>query len=246
MSELKLYKGVWTRPDSPCDSKMVKECLDNYKHFTFTPESRVLDLGGNIGAFGWMALKAGVLPKNYMVYEPDPENLLVLQKNNPDPHINIRQKVVTMSRERVLTFYKNESGNAACSGTATPVSERAKGHRKVRFDVANDYLPDVIEKFQPTHLKMDIEGGEHDWLVETKGIIPDYIQQFALELHGVHTTEFFDKECYVNLVKHFDFVHVEPNFGFVNENAESWEFPNLGIKGKGALFGVDMFLRRKS
>jgi FkbM family methyltransferase len=242
---LKQYKGVWIRTDSPCDSKMVKECLVNYKHFTFDKNSRVLDFGGNIGTFGWMALKAGVLPENYMVYEPDPSNIAVLHKNT-HASISVKQKVVTMSTDQILTFYKNTSGNAACSGTATPASERSKGHRKVRYDVVNDYLPDVIKFFKPTHLKMDIEGGEDAWLRQTYGVLPKHVKQFAMELHGVDTTMFFETECYDSLAKEWDFVHVGPNSGFDNENADVWAFPKLGFKGRGALFGVDLFLRRKS
>jgi FkbM family methyltransferase len=245
MSEYKQYKGVWIRPDSPCDSKMVKECLVNYKHFTFDKNSRVLDLGGNIGAFGNMVLKAGVLPENYMVYEPDPENVKVLMKNTA-PGIKIRQAVVTMRTDHIVTFYKNESGNAACSGTATPASERSKGHRKVRFDVVNDYLPDVLKFFKPTHLKMDIEGGEGDWLCLSNGIAPACVQQFAIELHGIEMTKYYETQCYDKVAKGWEFVHVAPNSGFDNENADVWAFPKLGFKGRGALFGVDMFLRRKS
>lgn len=244
MSDLKQYRGVWIRPDMPCDRGMVQECLKNYKHFTFTKDSRVLDLGGNIGAFGRMCVPYLAEPSQYHVVEPDEDNMVLLKKNT-NPGCDFIQAVATMSTEKTLTFYQNESGNRACSGTATPASERSKGHRKIRHEVKNIPLPDLIASIHPSHLKMDIEGGETDWLLDNQGFFPSYVEQFAIELHGLETTQHFNDVCYPNFIKEFELVHAEPNFGFVNADSESWSYPNLGISGRGALFGVDVFLRRK-
>ena len=244
MNKLKLYKGIWTRPEMRSDAGMVKESLKNYAFFKFTPEAKVLDLGGNIGAFGFMALKAGVKPENYNAFEPDPENMQLLRKNTHEK-CNLQQAVATMSKDPTLTFYQNESGNRACSGTATPRGARSISHRKIRYEVTNWYIPTVLGSIKPTHLKVDIEGGEDAWLEENEACFPSYVEQLALELHHLDTIERFNEDWFPNWSKDFELVHAEPNYGFVNDTSPSWKFRNLGVSGKGNLFGIDLFLRRK-
>jgi len=244
MNNLKLYRGVWIRPDMRADSAMVKESMKNYAFFRFTPESKVLDLGGNIGAFGFMALKAGVKPENYTVFEPDPENMVLIKKNTHES-CDFRQAVTTMSKDPTLTFYQTESSNRACSGTATPHGKRSISLRKIRYEVTNQYLPDILNSIKPTHLKMDIEGAETDWLEENEGDFPSCVQELAIEIHHVDTIKRFDEDWLPNWSKDFDLIHASSNHGFANESSSSWKFKNLGISGKGALFGIDLLLRRK-
>lgn len=242
-SKFKFYKGVWIRPNVRADSDMVKESLRNYEHFRFNENSRVLDLGANIGSFGRMVLDAGVMPQNYVAYEPDPKNVELL-KLNTHPEIVLRQAVATMSKQDSVVFYQTESGNGPCSGTACPPTNQSKSMRKLRYDVLNEYLPEVINRFRPTHLKIDIEGAEHDWLMENEFTFPLHVREIALELHRTETIEVAEK-LWPRIQSEFEVVALRPNDGFIKPDSKTWSFPNLGIEGKGVLFGVDIFLRRK-
>ncbi len=241
--DLKLYKGVWIRPDVRADGAMVKESLKNYRHFRMGEGDRVLDLGANIGAFGRMVALAGVRPADYAAFEPDPKNVELLKKNTPEG-ISIIQAVATMSREPTVTFYQTESSNAACSGTATPPTNQSKSMRKVRYEVSNMYLPGTIEAFRPSHLKVDIEGAEHDWLMENEFAFPTYVREIAIELHRKETIDLAEK-LMPRIKTEFDLVAAVANDGFIKPDSPKWEYPNLGLKGKGVLFGIDLFLRRK-
>lgn len=239
---LKRYKGLWIRPEMRADGAMVAESFKNYKHFRMREGDRVLDLGANIGAFGYMVALAGVRPKDYVAYEPDPKNVELLKLNTSD-QIVLVQAVATMSRDKSLTFYQTESSNSACSGSATP-PERSKAIRKVRYQVDNEYLPDVLEKYRPSHLKVDIEGAEHDWLVQNEFAFPSYVKEIAIELHHHETIDLAEKLA-PRIRSEFEFVSVVANAGFIKKSKNFWEYPNLGLKGKGTLFGIDLFLRRK-
>lgn len=242
-SKLKLYKGLWTRPDMRADGAMVKEVAVNYRHFRFNAESVVLDLGANIGAFGRMALNAGVRPANYFAVEPDPNNIELLLLNTSSD-IGLFRGVATMSKDDSVTFYQTESSNAACSGTATPPTNQSKSMRKIRYDVRNRYLPELVDAIAPTHLKVDIEGAEHDWLMQNEFSFHDNIQEIAIELHRHDTIEMAE-QLWPYVKQEYDVIAVTANDGFIKPDSKIWSFPNLGIEGKGVLFGVDIFLRRK-
>ena len=104
------------------------------------------------------------------------------------------------------------------------------------------YSPRLKEKYKPTHLKIDIEGAEIDWLLDSKGIFPDYVQQISIEVHAVKGVTAYS-ECFDTINKNFEHLHIIPITGFKNGNIK--EFPKLGITYSGTLFGIDIFMRRK-
>jgi len=244
MKNYKPLHGILTRPEMRCDSAMVRECQKNYKDFTFDEKSKILDLGGNIGSFGYIALKNGARPENYTAFEPDQENLKLLRLNTHE-NANLIAGVVTMEKDPTLTFYQTKSSNSACSGTATIGSSLARSQRKVLWTTTNYYFPEVLEKYKPTHLKVDIEGGEDAWLRECRGVMPKYVEQFAIELHWKSTIQFFEDECINNILKDFDLVRVKENVGFVNQSKDKWNYPKIGVSCHGVLYGIDLFFRRK-
>ena len=237
--KLKQYKGIWVREDKRVDRDMARDCLKHYSIFNFDANSRVMDLGANIGGFAKMVMDSQA--QSYVAWEPDPENFSVIQWNtNNDPRATLNQGVVSMSHDKFLTFHQNDSNQAACSGSISP-----KSKRKIQYEVKNTHFDIAFDTHKPTHLKMDIEGAEIEWLDENQGVFPDHIQEFALELHGKYGIYKFEEVWYNNIIKDFDIVKVAPNYGFVSENAHRWELPNLGIDIKGHMFGIDIFMRRK-
>lgn len=238
---VKQYKGIWVRKGKGVDRDMAKDCLKHYSAFNLDSNSIVMDLGANIGGFGNMVMNSDA--GSYIAYEPDPENFKMLQMNtNEDSRAILHQSVVSMSDQPTLTFHQNESGKSACSGTVVP-----KKRRSIQYDVSNTHFDEAFEKYKPTHLKMDIEGAEEDWLRANEGVFPDHVQEFALEIHGKPIYQEFNDVWYHNIIKDFDILHVYPNTGFIKDNSPLWNYSNLGIEDlkAGSVFGIDIFMRRK-
>lgn len=236
---MKKYKGVYVREGFKVDKSMVKDCLTHYKHFTFDEKSVVMDMGANIGGFAHMLKDTPI--KEYIAFEPDPSNHTVLVANADDLKCQtiLFCAAVSTSYDYFLTFHQNESGNAKCSGTVRP-----KRKRSVMYQVANYNISNVIDHYHPTHLKIDIEGAELDWLEMNKGILPD-VQEIALEIHTETGVKKFENEWYHNVIKQFDIIEVIPNMGFIKPDSPVTYLPNLQIELKGAVFGIDLFLRKK-
>ena len=236
--EVKKYKNTWVRKNKRVDREMVRDCHDHYRYYKFDSESVVLDLGGNIGGFATIVLASDA--KSYTVYEPDADNFEVLKLNTNDPRATAIQSAVSMSKEENLYFYSSTSNNSACSGSVNP-----SRNKKIKVEVKNEYFGDVLDRVRPTHLKMDIEGAEFDWLMDNQGVFPSYIKEFSIELHGEKTFYNFDQVWYNSIIKDFDIIDVSPEIGFVKEDSKLNYYPNLGINEKGRLFGIDVFMRRK-
>lgn len=239
----KLYKGVWVREGFKVDKDMVKDCIDHYSHFDFDDESIVMDFGANIGGFAKMALEAGV--KQYIAFEPDPDNYKVLKQNLIHDHTSIvaLEAAASVSKEKTLTFYQNSSQNAPCSGTVSPVKP---GIRKIRRTVENFNIDSMLEQYQPNCVKMDIEGAENKWLEKNQGKIPSHIEQFALELHTGAGFKAFEEIYSHNVFRDFRPVSVVPATGFTKPDSPRHIYPNMGIDVKsGTIFGIDIFLVRR-
>lgn len=236
MTDLKLYKGVLIRPSDASDKPMINDCLKNYRHFTLSEDSRVLDLGGHIGSFSVMCRRAGV--RDYRVYEANKSNYEVLQKNASA--YDARYSAVSASRDPTVTFYHRKSKQASCSGTMAPSAVRSN---MVPETVPNAFIDDVIEEFKPTHVKMDIEGAEKDILALWNYRLPSCVREFALEIHTAsYCKQFYS--TYTKLIEQeFDLVFADPAHGFINKGSD-WEM--FGFKANSVLYGFDLFYRRKA
>lgn len=245
--QIEKYKGFYCRPNTS-DKKMVKESLANYAKFNIDHNSIVVDFGGNIGAFGKMALEANC--KQLHIFEPETSNfnmitLNLLDYNRVEEKVKFYQTAVSTSDKPELIFYQNNSGNKDCSGTVAPSSKRSIAARKIRTVVANKNINEVIAELKPTHLKIDIEGAEIDWIKQTEANIPDSVQELALEIHKDNTGFFeeFDSIWYPKICEKFEPIFIHPNSGFKDENKIT--LPNMGIEVYGSLFGIDLLFRRK-
>jgi len=237
MTDLIMYKGIFVREGYNVDKGMVNDCLNHYTNFTFDSSSIIMDLGANIGGFAHIV--KGSEHDKYVAFEPDEDNFQVLKQNAPSDAILIKG-AASMNTEASLTFYQTESKNAPCSGTVDPIKP---GMRKKRTIVDNYFLPDVLEMYKPTHLKVDIESAESKWLNDTDFSIPDHVQELAIEIHRTSDIQKLNDIWIHQLKEDFDIVEIDPCTGFAND--KEVEYPNLGFSHTGTLFGIDMFLRRK-
>lgn len=247
---IKQYKGLYFR-EKTSDKSMIKESYTNYASMKFDENSVVVDFGGNIGAFGKIALDGGC--KELHIFEPETTNFDMIYLNLMlysfaviPPRIRFYKTAVSTSNEPELVFYQNDSGNKDCSGTVTPVSKLAVASRKIRTTVANRNINEVLSEIKPTHLKVDIEGAEISWIREIKAEFPDSVQELALEIHRDPKEEFFyefDKVWYPKICEKFEPIFVHPNSGFKNE--KNIILPNMGINIFGRLFGIDLVFRRR-
>lgn len=250
-SDLKMYKGVLVRKDNPSDAGMVKECLANYSDMKIDSESVVLDLGAHVGGFAVMAINRGI--KRYIGVEADQENFGILSKNiqRVIEHmaISTREKVpecclfsgaTTTLQDPYVTFYTRRSKQAKCSGSATP--------RKVTkaldpVQVPNWNVDNLIAAHTPTHIKMDIEGAEIDILKTWDYIIPDGVEEIAIEIHSTpYCMEYETQHHQKILDQGFKLVHARPNHGFKNKGKE-WTC--FGETHNSVLFGFDLLYSRR-
>lgn len=240
------YKGLYCRPDTS-DKKMVTECLRNYSNFSIDTDSIVMDLGGNVGAFGKMALDAGC--KELHVFEPDKSNVKMIRLNlgnHPNArNLAVYETAVSMSHDDSLTFFQTNSKNKDCSGTVTPSSARAESMRKNRYQVKNKNILEALDEINPTHLKIDIEGAEIEWIQQTEATIPDSVVEFSLEIHPNRDDFFteFDSIWFPKLCEKFIPMFIHPNTGF--KSPTKTVLPNMEIQAFGSVFGIDILFRRK-
>ena len=230
------YKGLYYRNET--DKMMIRESLRNYHYFNFTPNSIVMDFGANIGGFAHMCKNENV--KKYIGFEADPDNFKVLLENVPNNGTAINGAVSHL-KDETITFHRTPIERGSCSGTVTP-SKLYKA-RSINYEVKNYYINDVLEKYKPSHVKMDIEGTEFQWFELIKGKIPNYVKEFAFELHNNFKVYKWVEMWYNTIIKDFDIINVNPDMGF--KKGKPYSIPELGIEGTGRLFGVDLFLRRK-
>jgi len=206
---------ITIRPDTS-DSAMIKECITNYSDILFKPTDVVMDLGANIGGFGKIALDAGI--KHLICFEPDPFNFELLSYNllKQDDYIVVHKagiKDITLFEAAVVgddseevTFVIKDNKNSACSGkvnTKEKINENTFHKQTVKalnFDV-------VLDKYKPTIVKIDIEGGEYYILNKS---LPHYVEVLALELHG------FNKSDYLKMFKVLNLLMEEWDVDFID------------------------------
>lgn len=244
---LKKYHDILCRLDNDSDKLMIKECEKNYKDFNFEDGDVILDMGAHIGGFAHQVLKNRISCK-YIGFEADDDNFSVLCKNiRQDERATIFNRAIShYPTGAKLVFYQNESKRAKVSGTVNP---SIPGQRKIRTEVLNFNINDMLEDYQPNKVKVDIEGAEWPWLKEIKGKLPSYIKEIALELHGYKNI--LENQRYIdNILKYYDIIYIGENSGYITKdpNKELWDLSKYGLsntKRTSTLFGVDIFLRRK-
>jgi FkbM family methyltransferase len=197
--ELSNYKGVLYRSGNVTDLGMAREAFRNYKWFDLDQNSIVVDLGAHIGTFAKICADKGV--GLYVGYEPDPDNFEVFERNlHGGVAVN---SAVSWSKDPWLTFTRSQSDFGYCAGTVT-LGKRKGKHPLVLYPVKNIWFGDVLERWKPTHLKIDIERAELDIIEHW---VPSNIKQIAIEIHGKAGCKKFLQVHLPQWLERYDLVH---------------------------------------
>jgi len=165
--------NMWIRCDS--DIMTLKECKKDYPTVDF--QNRIiLDIGAHIGGFARLALDGGV--EKIISIEPDEYNFDMLNVNIDDERC-IKEKAAVVSDDiSEVTLYSNGSKRSSASGSLN----------KLRGSVIEQTVKalnfnDIINKYQPDMIKMDIEGGEYPLLLNYR--LPKCVKEIVIEIHAM-------------------------------------------------------------
>jgi FkbM family methyltransferase len=186
--------------------------------------------------------------KQYIAVEPDIENMELTKINSIENNNNLYLLgAASISEAASLTFFQSDAIRSKCSGTINKKSRTAQSKNGSKYDVDNYNIYELLDKYKPSHVKVDIEGAEIPWLIDCEGIFPDYIKEIAFELHGNSGVKELEN-YYDNIIKHFEIIAFEPSVGFKGsfnkDNAVLYE--KIGYRPDGMLFSIDLFLKRRS
>ena len=236
----KLYKGVTIRHDpiyESTDRGMVNECLQNYTYFSLDENSVVLDLGVHCGGFAHMCKEANV--HGYLGIEALKSNYECALNNLPANACLINAAVSNSDAEEIA-FYIRNSKQFSCSATVNP-AKVTKALTKTL--VKNHNIHAVLKMGKWTHIKMDIEGAEKDFL-NKDFIVPDSVREMSLEVHSEkYILDFEANQQKYILEQGFELTSATPNYGFAGKDPVMREA--FGVEYTGSLFGFDLFYTRK-
>ena len=188
------------------DKKMVKEAIANYSGFDYS-DLVCLDLGANIGAFAKIALEAGA--KRVICVECDKRNVEILKGNLKEygERVVILEGAVSGQDITSIKIYKSKSKSNHCS-----VSTKKRTHGFEEYDeVENFHILDLMDDYKPELVKIDIEGGEFEFV--NKELMKE-IDFMYIELHQNSKTE-SDCDLIISQLKEvYEDVDVKPNIYF--------------------------------
>lgn len=158
------------------DKAMVGESISNYILQEIDYTNKIcLDLGANIGSFTKIALDKGA--KKVYAVECDIRNFQKLQDSfGDDSSVDLIHAAVSGLTDETIKIYKSPSSSAHCS---TSIINRRRFNN---YDtVKNINIKELLKKYNPDIIKVDIEGAEYS-------ILEDLIEYFPnslfLELHA--------------------------------------------------------------
>ncbi len=181
--DLKVDKktGLFVRPGTS-DQKMLREAAIRDYSTVDCRGHLCLDLGGNVGGFILKAAQEGAWAVTS--FEPEPQNYAILKENAeavrkryPFPiRINTVEAAVS-DKTGTFDLTISPGTNSPCSASLT--TKVSHGRHTVPVQV--HAIREVLQKYRPTLVKMDIEGAEYAVLDEP---MPDFVQEMAIEFHG--------------------------------------------------------------
>lgn len=165
------YK-LHVRPDT-CDELVCGEIERSYKLLHLQQGDVVLDVGANIGAFSaWAAPKV----TQVIGYEPDLENFELFNMNTVKHNNAAGFRVALVGDDTPeVEFFTNDTGRN--KGLHSLVVQRGRGS----YSVPAMNLHREIARWRPNKIKMDVEGGEYDMLLDRP--IAECVKVIALEIH---------------------------------------------------------------
>jgi len=157
------------------DRDMIKDCLTHYLHPEVDYTGKVcLDLGGNVGGFTKIAIDNGA--SAVYTVECDPRNYAKLSNSfAEEPKANIIHAAVSGCNDETIKIYKGNSGGSHCS---TSIIKRNLFNEY--DEVKNIHIKELLEKYKPDIIKIDVEGAEYDIIQDVAQYYPEVI---FIELH---------------------------------------------------------------
>lgn len=146
-------------------------------------EDVVLDLGGNIGAFTCDIFDK---VKQVITYEPEDVNFEFLSTNcseNKCSNVILHKKAVVGNDDKVRDFYL---------GKAPYYYSFLVKHNRKRVPVECVNINDVVRKYKPTKMKVDIEGSEWEVLTNCTdfGRVNQIIFEYNFDMNMDLKTDF--------------------------------------------------------
>lgn len=171
--------GILLRPGTS-DKAMLNDCVKKDYKDVECKDQIVLDLGANIGGFMYRAARDGA--KHVISYEPEPNNFKMLKLNrdiiaNLFPSVKLEivdEAVFNKMGEMELSI--RPGSNASCSCSITRSKMKAGSSVKVKVES----FKNVLDKYKPTFIKIDVEGAEYEILEDG---IPEHVRHLAFEFH---------------------------------------------------------------
>lgn len=167
---------LYLRPDVDGvigDAHVINE-QNAYHTLPITENSVVLDVGAHVGAFTRLvALPRGA--RQVVAVEPDPDSFQLLVKNTSDFSQVVRYSAAAVSDDRseVELFLGNRMSTM---NTLVPT----RGRKSIKVPAVK--FSELLTQYQPSVIKMDIEGGEYS-LIDDLEALPEHVRAIAIEVH---------------------------------------------------------------
>jgi FkbM family methyltransferase len=141
------------------DSDMILDCIKHYIKPEIDYKDKVcLDLGGNIGGFTKIAIDNGA--KAVYTVECDTRNFEKMDHSfNDEPKATIIHAAVSANEENFIKIFKGKSKQNHCS-----TSILKKSGFSEYSEVKNIHISELLNKYKPDIIKIDIEGAEYEIL----------------------------------------------------------------------------------
>ncbi len=164
----------WIRPQSS-DRASVTEIQMFHPYSQPVPDSVVLDIGANIGAF---SLQAGLTARKVYAVEPIQSNYKMLCSNV------ILNQAANVIPKRVAVAARQGSAEMSVNGVTSSLHWRQPGTPLETVPTMTlEALLDECGIVTLDYLKMDCEGAEWDVLLNTPRHVFDSIRRIELEYH---------------------------------------------------------------
>lgn len=204
------------RSNIPTEVEIMRDVFRNKEYerkgLRIEPDDVVLDLGGNIGAF---TCSVADRVKKVIVFEPEDVNFEILSSNvekNGDKNVEFFKKAVVGNDDKTRDFYV---------GKVPYYYSFLVKHNRKRVPVQCININEVVKKYKPTKMKVDIEGSEWEVLTSCKNFngVKQLIFEYNFDMNKDLTSGF----------KHFDILtkHLADNGFDVSElnrysRSKSW------------------------
>ena len=154
-------------------------------------DKRVMDVGGNIGAFAIRAALEGC--EIVHTYEPEDSNFCCLM-GNCEPFNTIRPKNYALTNgtsfEKIKLWLTGTGTMGSCSTT--------EFRGRIPQEVMTVNFMEELRKHEFTSIKMDCEGEE--WELLGDNTLPDFVTDVVAELH--FTKRYWREDNYPALLAH--------------------------------------------